>query len=474
MYQKLRQELRLTQQLVMTPQLQLAIKMLQLSRLELEDSIKTELEENPVLEVDQDTEEANEAKTESSEEDIDWQAYLDEYSGKTPGTNLVSRDNEDTQKEIITAKDATLQDHLLWQLRMSDFTPYEKKIGIFIIGNIDDDGYLRVVDSIRNETEYLLECLYEISKHTEAHVDVVEGILKRIHLFDPVSVGARNLKECLLIQSRLLAIRDALLESMINKHMGDLEKRRYKVIASALSVPFDAVIDAVKAINQFSPRPAMGYGSGNGQMIVPDVYIYKMDGEYLVNLNEDGLPKLRISPYYRKLIKGNGASVDNAKDFVMEKMRKAAWLIKSIHQRQRTISKVVKSIIKFQKDFLDNGIENLRPMGLKDVADDIGVHESTVSRVTANKYVHTPDGVFELKYFFSTSIRRVDGTDVSADTIKEKVRELIALEDSKRPLSDQRIAEMLNRDGFILARRTVAKYRENMGLLSSSRRKRYF
>ncbi len=477
MYPKLKQEMRLSQQLVMTPQLQMAIKLLQLSRLELTEVVKEELKENPVLEevVDAGEKDGAEADGKSAEE-VDWQSYLEEYAGRSFDRTYSARDDEgDTPRETILAKEITLQEQLMSQLRLSGLTKRDMDIGTFVIGNIDDDGYLRVVDNSRDGVGQLRErTLEEIAAYTGSSKGDVQRVLKKIHQFNPIGAGAMDLKECLLIQARLLPVRDALLEAIITDHLGDLEKNRYKLVASALAVPFEAVVRAIKSMNTLKPRPGMGYGTESSYMIVPDAYIFKVDGEYVIDLNEDGLPKLRISPYYRRLMVDGCDETDGAKTFVREKMRRATWLIKSIYQRQRTIYKVLQSIVNFQKDFLDRGVECLRPMGLKDVADDIGMHESTVSRVTSNKYVNIPGGVFEIKSFFSTSINKVDGTDVSADSIKEKIRGIIASEDGRRPLSDQRIVEMLRDEGIMMARRTVAKYREGMGILSSSRRKKYF
>lgn len=469
---EIRQELRLTQQLVMTPQLQMAIKLLQLSRLELVEQLREEIEQNPVLEetinTDKDVwdETPSIASTVSEEKtdgkgDIDWQTYLENYHDADRGGQRFSNDDDETQFGSTLTKKATLSDHLLWQLRLSSFTPEDVEIGTFIIGNIDDIGYLRISAE-------------EIAQELSVNADNVESILKRIQEFDPIGVGARDLKECLLIQAKFLPKKDNVIEDIINHHLNLLEKKDYKAIAKVLNIPISKVIDATKIISNMEPRPGRAYGADDSQVIIPDVYIQKIGTDYVVLLNEDGLPKLKISPYYKDMLSKNGGASDSAKSYIQERLRSAAWLIKSIHQRQKTIYKVTESIIKFQRDFLDKGVSFLKTLILRDVAQDIGMHESTVSRVTNNKYAHTPQGIFELKYFFSSGISGEDGIDISAESVKESIKKLVASENPKKPLSDEKIVRLLKDSNIDIARRTVAKYREAINIRSSSERRQRF
>jgi len=471
----MKQELRLSQQLIMTPQLQLAIKLLQLPRLELSEYLKNELDENPVLDHEDESRQAQETSTAQDSDDKALENYMESYSSRIPEYGVQGGDDDEVSAvERLSTQRTTLSEHLLWQLRMSDFSEREMEIGSFIIGNIDDKGYLRGFDATSSEESCEDDIIMEIAGGVKAPVGDVLNLLERIQSFDPPGVGARSIRECLLIQARLLPVRDALVEMLISDYLTQLEKRRYGSIASSLKIPVEEVLEAAKAIQTLNPRPGRAYGSDEVTLIVPDVYVYRVGDEYVVATNEDGMPKLRISSYYRKLIMNKTGDTDAAKGYVKERLRSAMWLIKSIHQRQRTIHRVVECIVKRQREFLDKGMEHLRPMILRDVAEELEVHESTVSRVTANKYVHTPRGIFELKFFFSKAINTTDGGDVSADWIKEMITNIVAEEDSSAPLSDEKIGVIIRRNGIVLARRTVAKYREALGILPSSKRKSYF
>jgi RNA polymerase sigma-54 factor len=489
---ELKQSLKLSQQLVMTPQLQQAIKLLQLSRTELSDVLAQEMIENPILEDqidsgrDRDLEQVK-TKSESAPElngvdgpsmetatpkernDIEnatsaeWEQYLGGTYSSGSGLAGGSRDfnNEELPSyEATLSKKSNLYDHLMWQLRLSSFSKEEEAIGALILGNLDDDGYLQ-------------DPLEEMAKREGLEFAFVEKVLKRIQEFDPVGVGARNLQECLLLQVKHLAgdFDFDLIENMIQKHIGNLERKNYPAIAKDLQVTLEEVHESAKVISDLEPKPGRPFSSEEPQYITPDIYVHKIGEDFVIVLNDDGLPKLKISNFYKNVLQKEGASAQT-KGYVQDKLKSAIWLIKSIQQRQRTIYRVTESIVKFQKEFFDQGIAHLKPMVLRDVAEDIGMHESTISRVTSNKYVHCPQGILELKFFFNSGINRVDGDALASESVKNKIKQLVSAENPKRPLSDQRIVELLKEANIDIARRTVAKYREMLGILSSSKRKR--
>ncbi len=481
---ELKQQLKLSQQLVMTPQLQQAIKLLQLSRLELVNMVSQELQENPVLddviegddelptEVRKETERvdepapASEATPEASESreatdaekiaDIDWQNYMDAY----PQTGMgVQRDGEDRPSlEATLTRRPSLADHLAWQLQMAGVEDAQKRAGAWIIGNLDDDGYLKAT------TEEIVRQSGESAEDIEAALALIQG-------FDPTGVASRDLRACLLRQLRALGVKEGLAFDVVDAHLDALQKRDFRKIAKALGVGLDEVAEAARLIARLEPRPGRAYGGDDPIYITPDIYVYKIGDEFHIQLNEDGLPKLRINSLYRDVLAKDASVAKDTRDYVHDKVRSAMWLIKSIHQRQRTIYKVMQSILKHQRDFFEKGIAHLKPLNLRDVAEDIEMHESTVSRVTTNKYAHTPQGIFELKFFFNSSINRVDGDAIASESVKEKIRKIISAEDGRRPLSDQRIAEMLRKSNIDIARRTVTKYREAMNILSSTKRR---
>ncbi|MDO8721975.1 MAG: RNA polymerase factor sigma-54 [Syntrophales bacterium] len=484
---ELKQTLKLTQQLVMTPQLQQAIKLLQLSRLEMMDAINQEMEENPLLEEispdespeterEFDSEEAvlldrEEAKqvdrTEEltgegdGKEDFDWNNYLEDYRPASPIYDR--RDGEPPSWENVIAAKPSLMDHLMWQLRLSRLTELEMRIGEQIIGNVDQDGYLRVA-------------LEELAVQEKVDVSLVEDVLSKVQEFDPPGIAARDLKECLLIQAKMLGLSNSLVLTIIQEHLHALEKKDYNRIARRLKVPSPEVVQAVMLITRMDPKPGSVYADEKAQSIIPDVYIFKVGDEYKIILNDDGLPQLRISNYYRDIMAGMNDKIasQNGKRYIREKVQSAGWLIKSIQQRQKTIYRVTESIVRFQKEFFDEGISHLKPLVLRDIADDVEMHESTISRVVNNKYMHSPRGVFELKYFFGSSINTNDGNTIASKSVKEEIRKIIAGENHRSPYSDQEIVETLAVSGVNIARRTIAKYREMMRILPSSRRKKYF
>ena len=472
---ELRQQLKLSQQLIMTPQLQMAIKLLQLSRLELMDTIKQELEENPALEEVQETvaeERSADQKLEATTEvpstkevtieekihdDIDWTNYLDEYNS-TGRVNYES-ENKDTPKfEAFIAQRESLSDHLLWQLLMTFSSNEEKKIGSLIIGNLNRDGYLDIP-------------VEEIARMSSSDVKKVEKLLSLMQTFDPIGVCARDLSECLLLQTKHLGIDDSLVTNIIKDHLNNLEKKNYKAICKALKTSIENVIAAVNVIQGLEPKPGRQFSDENPQYITPDIYVHKIENDFVIMLNDDGMPKLRVSSFYKKSISRGNKISGEAENYIQDKLRSAAWLIKSIHQRQKTIYRVMESILKFQHDFFEKGISNLKPMVLRDVAQDIEMHESTISRVTTNKYVYTPQGIFELKYFFNSSIRRVHGGSIASASVQEKIRRIIADENPKKPYSDDKISKLLKESQIDIARRTVAKYREILKVLPSNKRK---
>jgi len=504
---ELKQYLKMTQQLVMTPQLQQAIKLLQLSRPELLESINSELMENPVLEMNEgqseapadgdrtgdspasegpatdvnamdqmprptqdaaadkvaQATEAQEPAKEASGE-LDWESYVEHYNSYSysPGSGGVRHGDDDMPTiEQTLATHATLADHLTWQLGVTMLTDAEQQLAVRIVGNINSNGYFNG------------ELLEELGQEYGLDVEEAEAVLEVIQEFDPVGVGARNLAECLLIQAKHFYPDEDMVHDVIERHLENLEKRNVSAILRDLKIEADDLRDAVDLIGALEPKPGRGFQTETTHYITPDVYVTKVGDDYIVQLNEDGMPKLRISNFYENQIKA-GKADGETKTFIQEKFRSAVWLIRSIHQRQGTIRKVTESIVRFQREFLDQGVECLRPLILRDVADDIGMHESTVSRVTTNKYVHTPQGTFELKYFFNSRIKASGGADLAGESVKQRIKKIIGEEPSEKPLSDQKICQMLADEGLEIARRTVAKYREMLNIPPAFKRKKLF
>lgn len=474
----------------MTPQLQQAIKLLQLSRLELNTLIQKELLENPVLEdVEEVEEEAKEDQEKQSEAekhelakeedrghehtvdeigdkdgalkeptDFDWESYIGTYNAPEYEGDREQTEESQTFENVLRSGES-LQDHLLWQLHLLGGTSEDLNIGGEIIGNINDDGYLTAT-------------VEEIAQKSAAEPIKVEGVLAKIQEFDPTGVGARDLKECLILQAKQLGDDSRALITVINEHLEDLECHRYEAIAKKMCIPMERVNELSKTIAEMDPKPGRPFSQESPQYITPDVYVQKVGNEYEVVLNEDGLPRLKISNFYRRsLMKGSEVG-GQTKAYIQDRLRAAVWLIRSIHQRQRTLYKVSSSIVKFQKEFFDKGISRLKPLVLKDVAEDIEMHESTVSRVTTNKFMHTPRGIFELKFFFNTGIHQLEGGGIASEAVKSKIQNLVEEEDSTDPLSDQKIAEILKGHNIDIARRTVAKYREMLKIPPSSKRRR--
>lgn len=507
---KLELNMKLQQQLVMTPQLQMAIKLLQLTRMELAEVISQELEENPTLEegedfespraertadsdfeepefhaegnltrplerdntearlaedlarMTQDAEDNRKQRDEALRPDMDWETYFDTYMDGP--SDIAPRDtgNEDRPTfEEFYATESTLGDYLTWQLTFSGLGAAEQAVGHEIIGNINEDGYLKGIG------------LQDIAVYCGQELSLVERVHQRIMRFDPLGVAARDLRECLLVQVKFGTSGSALVARIIDEHWGLVEKRDILKLARVLKVTRGEIEDAMRVIASLNPKPGAQYAGEKTEYITPDIYVYKVGDDYHIQLNEDGLPRLRVNSYYQRTL-SDKTNPQETRDFIKDKLRSASWLIRSIQQRQRTIYRVTESIVRQQRDFLDNGVEHLRPMVLRNVAEDIEMHECTVSRVTTNKYVHTPQGIFELKYFFNSGITNSEGEGISSEAIKNRIRQLVEEEDSRHPLSDHKLVELLRQDGIDVARRTVAKYREMLGILSSSGRRKKF
>jgi RNA polymerase sigma-54 factor len=478
---ELRQNLKLTQQLVMTPQLQQAIKLLQLSRVELLDVIQEELLENPMLDeqgqgeakTEQEKNQETETKGQDDKKELateekdflknaEWEDYLGDFSSTTrqvQGYESESLEEISSYEGRVSAK-PSLEGHLLWQLHLSDIDEEDCRIGEMIIGSLTSSGYLAA--SVTDLAQQL--------GVSEEHVERVLGIVQH---FDPVGIAARTAKECLLIQLDAVNDNDPILRSLIEDHLEDIEQRRYKPLLRKFKLSKDDLKEYLDVITSLDPLPGASYGSSTSVYVSPDAYVYKYDDDYIIVLNDDGLPKLQLNPFYMETMQGRASKEDSS--YLHEKMRAAQWLMKSLQQRQRTLFKVVESIVKFQHDFFDYGATRLKPLILKDVAADIDMHESTVSRITTNKYLATPHGIFELKYFFNSALDLDDGTQVGSESVKVAIKKIIEGEDPKKPYSDEKISKMLKEILEVnIARRTVAKYRSALNIESSSRRKKFF
>ncbi len=473
----LKQQLKLSQQLLMTPQLQQAIKLLQLSRLELAQTIRQEIEQNPLLEelnpgdtdyeVNPDSLSATEETPTTPESEItgevkmddtssmqeinwedDYENYYDagfSFSKETPDRNRL------TQIDFLTKK-PNLQTHLQWQLSHGELTSEEETAGIFVIGNLNSYGFLEVsLEDITRE----VECSEETAQRA---IDIVQDM-------DPAGVAGRGVQESLLLQLKRLDLDESLAATIIREHLHTLELKNYNVIAKATRKPMNDILAAIDVIKELNPYPGEQYTDKEIHYIIPDVFVHKVGDEDLIVLNDEGLPRLKVSSEYQEILEGEVSTTPEAKAYIKDKRRDAAWLIKSMQQRQRTIYKVVDSLLKFQRGFFEKGVSQLKPLVLRDVAEDIEMHESTVSRVTTNKYMHTPMGIFELKYFFSTAIPQQGGDALAAESIRQRIKGMIKNENLEKPLTDNAISKILAGDNIKVARRTVAKYREQLGIL---------
>ena len=467
--------LKMSQKLVMTPMLQQAIKLLPLARMELAQLIRQEIIENPVLEElleeenendqensqeekgpNEDLTSDNEQSSNSQDQEIDWDSY---FQGNIDQGMSVESYTERPSIESTYKKEANLADHLMWQLDLSVDSDLDKFIGSCIIGNIQNDGYL-------------CADLKEIAEISQTDEENVLRVLKIIQGFEPAGVAARSLKECLMIQTRTLSDKNPYVEILIENYLERLEDRFLPKVASELKIDLEEVLDALKTIRNLCPKPGLLFSSERVDYVVPDLVVVQTEKGYDVVLNDDGVPSLRISPYYHNLLKTTKEG--QTKEYLEDKYRSALWLIKSIDQRRQTIYKVGKSIVKLQKNFLDDGLSYLEPMVLKDVAKDIEMHESTVSRITTNKYIDTPQGVFELKFFFHSGIKSYMGSAMSSIRVKNMIKEIINEENQSSPLTDDQMVEALMRKNAKIARRTITKYRKELNIPPASKRKKWF
>jgi RNA polymerase sigma-54 factor len=474
------------QSLLMTPQLQQAIKLLQLGRLEYQEAIERELLENPFLEEmpeefegrgspaapEQDgasptvlsgplpNPEEPQRESNSSEPRADWDDYADSFTDYQGSASIKGHSNFDDRQppEVVSTHSETLEEHILRQVRLQDFSHTDTVIARHITGNLNRDG--------------LIECsLEEIAEVCSCSPEDVAAVADILRFFDPIGCCTQTLQECLLTQLEAIGLADGLESKLVQLHLEKLEKRKYDAIAKAEGVTLEDISRALITIRSLEPRPGRQFADETVRYIVPDAYVYKIGGDFVVSLNEDGVPKLKINPTYTDLLKDTSPSGRDNRAYLTERARAASWLIKSIQQRQQTIFRVTESIVKFQRAFFEHGVSHLKPLVLKDVADDIGMHESTVSRVTTEKYVHTPQGLFELKFFFTSGIKTAGGSDVSSSSVKDQIKQIIAQESPHNPTSDQQIVKILKAKNIDIARRTVAKYRETLGIPSSSQRK---
>jgi len=502
--------LKVQQKQVLTPGLVQMVSLLTLNKLELTEMIQQELVQNPVLEegteIVENTEENAEQRQDAPEvvadesddtkykevnerevtveetvdtvptepevaddpySDIDFQsfdAYLNDGATRPRETEIF----EKPSFENFLAKAQTLTDHLEWQLGLATIEEPIRFACHSIIGNLNEDGYLVAVDENGREIPIALEEIAESGEHT---VEEVQKALEAVQAFDPPGVAARDLRECLMIQLRLLGEDDEVCTHIVNEHLHKLQNKQYKEIAKALGKPLDETMEAIEIIKALDPRPGQKYNRTQPRLIEPDVFIVKMaGGQYTVVTNEDEVPQLRLSPTYRHMLERDSLNKE-VKNYVKDCFKSAVQLLKNIEQRKHIIVKVCEAVIRRQSEFLDRGIDQLKPMMIKDVAEEVGVHPSTVSRAVANKFAHTPQGVFELRYFFSEAVNGPMGNGTSLLIVKRKVKKYIELEDQRNPLTDEKIAQMLKEEGISVTRRSITKYREDLKIPSTHQRR---
>lgn len=473
------------QKLVMTPELIQAIQILQFNTQELESFIDEQLLVNPLLDVnspnavdndnnekkeydndekqtfDNEPNEPTEPNEHNTSEDMDWKEYFKEYDDISYKQKEYSDESKETSYEQYVSTDITLSEHLMFQLQfIMEEDKYLKKIGRYIIESLDPNGYMTLT-------------IDEIAEKFKVDASKVEHVLSTIQSFEPSGIGARNIQECLIIQMRHSKIEDSYLEEIINNHLNDIADNRLNVISKALNIPVEEVQRYADVIRKFEPKPGRQFSSQDDiKYVVPDVTIEKIDGKYVIIVNDATAPRLFINSYYRRMLLDSEKESHLSK-YLTGKLNSALWLVKSIEQRRQTIYNVVKTIVDYQYEFFEHGKKYLVPMTLKQVAEEVGIHESTVSRAINGKYIQCPGGIYEIKYFFSSGVTYAHGQGVASESIKTMIKEMLDEEDVKKPLSDQLITEMLNDKGIDISRRTVAKYREEMNIPSSSKRRRY-
>jgi RNA polymerase sigma-54 factor len=456
-----------TQKLIMTPELRLAITILQLSSMDLAEYIEQELLENPVLEQKEEIEKVEpedappvETTEQEDKVDIDWQEYFQDRGEQTYVQRERGGEPESFGFESYMSQAPTLQEALMVQLSLTNLSKVEREIGEYIIGNIDEHGYLRCP-------------LEEICSGLDIKLEQGDKVLRVIHNFDPAGVGARNLIECLLLQVDSLNIDNKYLKSIIQHYLQDLAEGRVQKIAKELETNVKDIQEAADLLKTLDPKPGRKFSNPNEvRYVIPDVVVEMIEGQYIVLVNDTSAPRLGINTTYRSVLSGAQAD-EEAKKFVENKLNSASWLIKSIEQRRLTLYKVANCLVELQRDFLDHGICKLKPLNLRQVAEIVGMHESTISRATSNKYIQTPRGVFEMKFFFSSGVDDSSGTMISSQSIKHMIRDLLEAENTQKPMSDQRIGDILVSRGINISRRTVAKYRDEMGIPAAGKRRRY-
>lgn len=478
---KQRLDQRQVQKLILAPALQQAIKLLPLTNLELIEIIDNELSQNPMLELEEEDveketdkeaqgvqEEIKEQKKEdevgvekiTEEDDLDFESYFQQYFDDG-FPRFFSERKEIPSLENTLARSPSLWDHLNWQANLTFFDEKDREIAHLIIGNTNEDGYLTV-------------SVGEIAKTTETTEEKVNEVREKIKKFDPVGASSINLKEALLAQMDYLQIEDKITQDIVNHHLSLLEKSDFSQLAKVLGIPLSALKYHIEIIKGLDPTPGRKYAQEKTSYVVPDIIVSKEGKEFKINLNDEGLPQLKINSYYKRLLAKASKENPEAYRFMKDKMKNALWFLRSLEQRNQTIYKVAKYIVDKQKGFIEKGIDYLKPLTLMELAQEIGVHESTVGRVVANKYIMTPRGVFSLKYFFHKSLVGDYGEEVSSLRIKERIKKLIENENKEQPLSDIEIGDLLAKENFKIARRTVAKYRKQLKILPSHIRKRKF